>query len=547
MNPAYAGDPLGTPITWPDGSTHYVGYDAFGTLAAGIANVAPHGRVDIFVTSDGIALDLEPTSGNTTLSISQLGMTTGTLPVRDTLGFFGNGVLDIFGESGSVSDVFTIEDTSVQYDAADGLHGMSISVNGTSLTRNVIAQGTTNTFNIAGAGSSGPSGDLQGDAGTNAFVFIGSVNETGKLLGNITGSGSTTLDYSGYSTNATVNLGNGTDGTATGASGTVSGITTVIGSFYNDTLNAGSVPNVALMGGAGTNYLSGTGAGDSVVENSSTNYYLFDSVLQGTGENFTDYLSGIKVARLTGLVDGSSFAVSGWTGTGSLAASPGGIASVSANKGAGFATLTDTALVTSDGMSLSLSGIEFADLSVNSSGGTARSVIDASAFSGVASLYVGPNAIVFGGSGGHGTLSAASAGNDILIAVAANTTLTDFGSGRNILIGGGTGGDTLTGNGNDILVSGRTKYDSDAPANISALDAILAEWNSSASYVKRIQTITKGVGKRHLFAFNSRTIRPVPNASNLSDGINQSRRTNWFLVSPGDSVTKKRNETKTTI
>ena len=299
VNPSYASLPLGTPITWTDGSTHYVGYDAFATIAAGFGNVAPNGRVDIFVTSDGIALDVEPASGDTTLSVSELGIITGTLPVGDTLGFFGNGMLDVFGESGSVADVFTIEDTSVQYDAADGLHGMSIGVNGTSLTRNVIAEGTTNTFNIAGGGGSGPSGDLKSDAGTNAFVFDGSVNQAGKLLGNIAGSGSTTLDYSGYSTNVTVDLGNGTNGTATGVSGTVSGVTTVIGSFYNDTLDAGSVPEVALMGGPGTNYLSGTGTGDGVVENSSTNYYLDDSALQGTGENFTDYLSGIRAARLT--------------------------------------------------------------------------------------------------------------------------------------------------------------------------------------------------------------------------------------------------------
>jgi len=541
VSPAYAGQPLGTSITWTDGSTHYVGYDAFGTIGAGFDSVARHGRVDIFVTSSDSGLDVEPNSGNATLAITLNGILQGSMPAGDALGFFGNGVLDIFGESGFTSNVFTIEDTSVQYDAADGLHGMSISLNGTGLTRNVIAEGTTNTFNIAGAGGSGPSGDLKGDAGTNAFVFSGSVEETGKLLGNITGSGSTTLDYSGYSTNVTVHLGNGTNGTATGASGTVSGITAVIGSNFNDTLDAGNVPNVALTGGAGTNYLSGTGAGDSVVENSSTNYYLADYGLDGTGENFTDYLSGIRIARLTGQIDGSSFDVSGWTGTGSLAASPGGIASVSALKNARFVTLTNAALVTSDGMSLSLSGITLADLNLTSS------IIDASAFSGVANLYFGPNAIVFGGSGGHGTLSAASAGNDILIGEAANTTLTDPGSGRNILIGGGAGGDTLTGNGSDILVSGTTKYDSDTTANISALDAILAEWTSNASYAKRVQMIIKGVGKRNLDAFNSRTIRTNSNASNLSDRINQIRSTNWFLVSTRDSVTKNRKETKTII
>ena len=230
-----------------------------------------------------------------------------------------------------------------------------------------------------------------------------------------------------------------------------------------------------------------------------------------------------------------------------MAASPGGIASVSAIKDAGFATLTNALLATSDGMHLSLSGIDLANLSVNSSDGTPRSIIDASAFSGVANLNVGPNAIVFGGSAAHGTLSAAKHGNDILIAEAANTTLTNSGLGHNILIGGGVGGDTLTGNGNDILVSGTTKYDGDTTANIAALDAILAEWTSNAPYSRRIATIEKGVGFRHLDAFNSHTIRIDTRANVLSDGKTQIRRFNWFLASKYDRVTKKRPEVKTII
>ena len=131
------------------------------------------------------------------------------------------------------------------------------------------AQGTTNTFNILGAGVSGPSGSLVGDPATNAFVFTGSA----KLIGNIQGGGSSTLDYASYGNGVTVNLGNGTNGTATGASGTVTGITAVIGSNFNDTLKAGTVPGVALTGGPGTNTLSGSGAqASSVVESVASSY-----------------------------------------------------------------------------------------------------------------------------------------------------------------------------------------------------------------------------------------------------------------------------------
>ena len=232
------------------------------------------------------------------------------------------------------------------------LSGTTINFLGTGMTRNVDAQGTTNTFNIQGAGASGPSGSLVGDSGTNAFVF----SPTGKLIGSIQGGGNTTLNYSAYSSAVNVNLGNGTNGTATGVSGTVTGITALIGGNSNDTLNAGTVPNVALTGGLGTNSLSGTGTGDSVVESIASGYTLTNTKLTGTGAAFTDNLSGITVASLTGVsATGNTFTVSGWTGTGSLSA-PAGTGTVTASKSASF-TLTNTALSSTDGMTLGLSGI----------------------------------------------------------------------------------------------------------------------------------------------------------------------------------------------
>ena len=69
------------------------------------------------------------------------------------------------------------------------------------------------------------------------------------------------------------------------------------------------------------------------------------------------------------------------------------------------------------------------------------------------------------------------------------------------MIGPGSGGNTVTGNGNDILVGGTTVYDGNSGSNIAALDTILAEWASNAPYAKRISTIGKGVGfKRRVCA-----------------------------------------------
>ena len=60
-----------------------------------------------------------------------------------------------------------------------------------------------------------------------------------------------------------------------------------------------------------------------------------------------------------------------------------------------------------------------------------------------------------------------------VIGGAGANTLADRGSGYNILIGGGGAsatlpGNTLTGNGNDILISGTTSYGSNTAANLAA-------------------------------------------------------------------------------
>ena len=321
----------------------------------------------VFLSTTGEAFVVTPSSGNTSLGVSLSGNPTGSIPGGGTLSFAGTGgTVTINGESGPAStDVFTIKDTSVQFSAADALGGTTIDFLGTGMTRYVDAQGTTNTFNIQGAGASGPSGSLVGDTGTNAFVFSGS----SKLIGNIQGGGSSTLSYAAYSSGVNVNLGNGTNGTATGVSGTVTGITALIGGNSNDTLNAGTVPNVALTGGLGTNSLSGTGAGDSVVEAIASSYTLTNSKLTGRGAAFTDNLSGITVASLTGVsAISNTFTVSGWTGTGTLSA-PAGTGTVTASKSAGY-TLTNTALSSTDGMTLGLSGITTANLTDTGSGHT---------------------------------------------------------------------------------------------------------------------------------------------------------------------------------
>jgi len=292
-------------------------------------------------------------------------------------------------------------------------------------------------------------------------------------------------------------------------------------------------------------------------------------------------LNGFNIADLYEESNGSpspggyTFNVSGWTHRGGLSGDT--ITGVTASESADI-TLTNS-LLTSGTMSMRLRRINSADLTVTATTANPPLIIDASAFSGATNLTAAGtvDAIVYGGSGASGTLTAAGSGKNILISEAADTTLTDTGTGRNILIGGGAGGDSLAGNGNDILVSGTTQYDSKTGTNIAALDAILAEWSSSDSYARRIIKIKEGVKGRppHRYdAFNAHTIQTDSNANTLSDRnivllqtdsnanarahpnnrltihpspIPLRQSNNWFVASGRDSVTKRSNETKTII
>ena len=388
----------------------------------------------VFLATTGNSFVVTPNSANTSLGISLGGSSVGSIPGGGTLSFAGTGAtVTINGESGTGStNVFTIQDTSVQFNAADALAGTTISFLGTGMTRYVDAQGTTDTFNIQGAGASGPSGSLVGGSGTNAFIF----SPTGKLIGSIQGSGNTTLNYSAYSSAVNVNLENGTNGTATGVTGTVTGITAVIGGNSNDTLNAGTVPKVALTGGLGTNSLSGTGTGDSVVESIASGYTLTNTKLTGTGAAFTDNLSGITVASLTGVSSTSNaFTVSGWSGSGSLSA-PAGTGTVTDSASGSF-TLTNSQL-TAANTTLSLNGVTTANLTDSG------------------------NAHTFTITGWTGTGTLKGTAETLVDSVPAsatltNTSLTVTGGPTSTLSGFTTANLTDTTGGNTFTVSGWTK------------------------------------------------------------------------------------------
>ncbi|HVX64411.1 MAG TPA: Ig-like domain-containing protein [Pirellulales bacterium] len=101
-------------------------------------------------------------------------------------------------------------------------------------------------------------------------------------------------------------------------------------------------------------------------------------------------------------------------------------------------------------------------------------------------VYVSVPAVLFGGDGNDTLDARGSTANDILLGEAGNDVLYG-GRGRNLLIGG-LGADSLNGgSGDDILIGGTTDYD----GNLSALDAIMAEWSrTDLTYQQRINQLT---------------------------------------------------------
>jgi Ca2+-binding RTX toxin-like protein len=103
---------------------------------------------------------------------------------------------------------------------------------------------------------------------------------------------------------------------------------------------------------------------------------------------------------------------------------------------------------------------------------------------GTGGLQIAVPAILLGGSGTNTLSAAGSSAGNVLVGGPGKDSLTG-GSGADILIGGG-GTDTLkAGSGGDVLIGGSTTLD----ANLMALAAVLAEWDSGDPYATRVQNL----------------------------------------------------------
>jgi Ca2+-binding RTX toxin-like protein len=122
--------------------------------------------------------------------------------------------------------------------------------------------------------------------------------------------------------------------------------------------------------------------------------------------------------------------------------------------------------------------------------------------------------------GGGPSVLMGGPGNDILVA----------GTGRDVLIGG-TGSDVLIGFGNDVLVAGATRFDS----NQLSLNAILQEWNAPRSFTERVENLTGQVNNSFKNRLNDNVFLTLPTIQDfgLSDVVYSGGRHNLLYLSLG--------------
>jgi hypothetical protein len=156
--------------------------------------------------------------------------------------------------------------------------------------------------------------------------------------------------------------------------------------------------------------------------------------------------------------------------------------------------LTRTTLVASQNFAPEVFTLQYDGItSLGIHGGSGVNTLDYSQFINQPVTVDLPLGIATGLKGGISNIEnvTGGSGNDLFVGNGKGNVLTG-GTGRNILIAGAKAG-TLLGNADeDLLVGGTTQYDS----NLSALDAIMAEWDDPATaYATRVQRLLNGGGK----------------------------------------------------
>jgi len=271
------------------------------------------------------------------------------------------------------------------------------------------------------------------------------------------------------------------------------------------TVHAGSGGNTFTVAnqpqGFNMNVDGGTGTNTLVGPNTSNTWNV-------TGHN-SGTLGSVSFAKMQNLVGGTGVDVFQFASAGSVSSINGGGAPAGQGDWLDYSALTTP-------------------VTVNLATGSATNV------NGGAAGAVTNIQNVFGGSGGS-TLIGDAQGN-ILLGGSGADTITG-GTGSSLLIGDGSSGQITGGSasGGDILIGGSTSYDTDTSANITALMAILAEWQSADSYNTRFTEINTGTIPGG-YSLNFGTTVNDDGAANVLTGAASGLALDWFFAGTLDTT-----------
>ena len=304
------------------------------------------------------------------------------------------------------------------------------------------------------------------------------------------------------------------------------------GNGGHDMLDGGG-NNDVLTGGSGNDSLDGGSGSNTLVEGLNTSFTLTDASLTGNG---TDTLANLQTANLTGGSGANTFTVSGWTGLGTFSGG-GGSDTIVAVKSANF-TLSNTSLITSDNMNLTLNGFSKAKLT----GGAGEDTFTVSDWTGSGTLS---------GGGGADTIVAERDVNHTLT----NTSLAATGYGTLTLssieiaeLAGGIGNNTFTVSGwtgTGTLLGGdgtNTLVKSSNSASFTLTDEVLATSDGMNLMLGGLSVANlTGGGSANVFLVSGWHGTGTINGSGGTDRIEAARDadmtlTNTMLVSAGHTI-----------
>lgn len=281
-----------------------------------------------------------------------------------------------------------------------------------------------------------------------------------------------------------------------------------LGTAPQPDVDPATVRSLTINGGSSVDTINLTGLSRGVYS------ALTSIVLNGNAGN--DKITGSNAFSET---------ISGGTGTDVLKGGVGGNDLLTESSNVTKFTLTNTTLVgagASASTSESITGFEKARLT----GGTAANTINASSFSGPATLEGGAGIDVLTGGNFNDSLDGGE-GNDVLVGNAGDDVLSG-GGGRDLLIGGIGIDNLLGGSGDDIMIGSYITASINTP---TALTAIMAEWTSAGSLASRQNKLLNGGGLNGSNKLNSATVK---NDSGAKDSLTGDAGTDWFFQFAGD-------------